>query len=132
MKAPVLRNAIEMSELNGGFDALSHARRYHLGIGDHAKVCVDLGEEAGVTGERFWVTIVRAEAGCYLGVVDNELDHSGSHGLFFGDLIPFDYRHIYDVVLQSEFAGLKREVREEMAKPGFKNVTLKPSEENQF
>jgi hypothetical protein len=131
MKTPVLRNAIEMSEHHQKFDALSHDKRYNLKIGDGAKVCVAFGKGQGVTGERFWVDITAAREGRYEGKVDNVLSYSALHGLYLGDLISFDYRHIYDVVLQSEIAEIRRQACEEAAKPGFKNETLKADGENE-
>ena len=131
MKTPALRNAVEMSELNQKFEALSHERRFYLAIGDSAKVCAVFGEVDGISGERFWVGITAADAGCYQGTVDNELTHSASHGLHFGDLISFDHKHVYEVVLQSELEKLRPIVHEEIMKPGFRNVTARPSDENQ-
>lgn len=131
MKTPELRNAIEMSEHHQKFDALLHNKRSSLGIGDSAKVCAVFRPVENVGGERFWVTITAAEGGRYQGKVDNVLSHSASHGLYFGDLISFDYRHIYDAVRKSERAEDRRQALEDASKPGFKNQTLKTAEENE-
>ena len=132
MKTPSLRNAVEMSELHQKFDAIPHKKRFNLKVGDSAKVCVVFGKGEGITGERLWVIITAAEAktGRCQGIVNNCLAHSALHGLYFRDLISFEHRHIYDVVLQSEAADMNRKAREEMAEPGFKNETLKAFDEN--
>jgi hypothetical protein len=120
-----------MSELHQKFDALSHHKRYNLAIGDRAKVCVNFDESEGVSGERFWVEITASEEGRYQGIVDNELSYSASHGIYLGDLISFDYRHIYDVVLQSEMADMKSKADKEMGRPEYKNESLKAAGENE-
>jgi hypothetical protein len=133
MKTPMLRNAVEMSELHQQFDALPNKKRFNLEAGDSAKVCAVFGEGDGITGERFWVVIteVDKETRRYQGIVNNCLSYSTSHGLYFRDLISFEPKHIYDVVLRSEAAEMNRKAREEMSKPGFKNETLKAHDENQ-
>jgi len=133
-KTPSLRNAVEMSELHQRFEALPHTRRCQLKVGDSAKICAVFGESEGITGERFWViiTAVEAETGRYQGMVNNCLIHSASHGLYFRDLVAFEHRHIYDVVLQAEAAAMNRQAREEKAMPGFKNETLKAYDDNQL
>lgn len=132
MKTPRLRNAIEMAEQHAKFDTLSLEKRANLAIGDSAKVCAIVGTGDEIRGERFWVDITAADTGRYQGKAANELSHSAAHGLYFGDLIAFDSRHIYDVMLQSEIEGLRRKLRAEMAEPGFENETLKPADENQL
>jgi hypothetical protein len=132
MKTPPLKNAVEISELHGKFDTLPHIKRANLEVGDSAKVCAIFGSGEGLTGERFWVVITKVDkaTGCYQGFVNNCLVHSASHDVHFRDVILFEPRHIYDVVLRSEAAEMNRKRREEMSKPGFKNVSLKAHEEN--
>lgn len=132
-KTPSLRNAVGMSESHQKFDALPRERRSNLEVGDSAKICAVFGKGEDITGERFWViiTAVEAKAGRYQGMINNYLSHSVAHGLYFRDIISFEPKHIYDVVLKSEAAEMNRRRREEMAKPGFKNESLKPSGENQ-
>jgi hypothetical protein len=110
MKTPNLVNAVEMSELSADFELLEHDLRYHLLFpGDYAKVCVAFDEHNGCTGERFWVRITSAKSGQYQGIVDNELDHTCAHGLRYGDLIAFDYRHIYNLAHQSKLSEWAKE-----------------------
>lgn len=132
MKTPVLKNAVALSELHQTFDALPHGKRSNLEVGDTAKVCAVCREGERITGERFWVVItaVDKETGRYQGFIDNCLVHSASHGLYFRDLILFEPKHIYDVVLRSEAAEMNRQRREEMAKPGFTSISLKPVDRN--
>jgi len=132
-KSPLLRNAVEMSEKHAKFDSLPYQRRANLEVGDSAKVCAVFNKGVDVGGERFWVVVIAvdAEKGCYQGFVNNVLSHSDAHGLYFRDVICFEPRHIYDVVLTSEADEMNRKAREEMSKPGFENETLKPYDENQ-
>ena len=91
---------------------------------------MEFSQGQGITGERFWVIITAADAGRYQGKIDNQLIHSAAHGLYLGDIIAFDHRHIYDAQRLSDAAALNRQRQEEMAKPGFKNESVKPREEN--
>lgn len=122
-----------MSELHLKFDAIPHKRRSDLEVGDSAKICAVFGKGEDITGERFWViiTAVEAKTGRYQGMINNCPSHSASHGLYFRDVISFEPKHIYDVVLKSEAAEMNRKRREEIAKSGFENESLKPSGENQ-
>jgi hypothetical protein len=118
MKNPPLKNAVGLSELNPEF-TLSHKKRYNLAVGDSAKVCAILGHGEGLAGERFWVVITAVDAvtGRYQGIINNCLIHSASHGLNFKDVISFEPKHIFDVVLQTEAAEMNRKRREELATP---------------
>ncbi|QIF04149.1 hypothetical protein [Roseimicrobium sp. ORNL1] len=113
MKTPNLKNAVEMSELSADFEALDHVSRYYLLFpGDYAKVCVEFSDHKGYTGERFWVRVTSAEPGQYRGVVDNDLEHTEAHGLRYGDLIAFDYRHIFDLAHQSKLSEWVKEIED--------------------
>ncbi len=113
MKTPNLTNAIQMSELSSDFELLEHDQRYYLLFpGDYAKVCVEFEEHKGCTGERFWVRVTLAEPGHYQGVVDNELCHTEAHGLRCGDVIAFDYRHIYNIAHQSKLTEWAEELED--------------------
>lgn len=113
MKAPNLKNAVEMSERSADFEVLDHDSRFYLLFpGDYAKVCVEFDEHKGYTGERFWVRVTFAEAGQYQGVIDNDLDHTEAHGLRCGDLIAFDYRHVYNLAHQSKLSEWAKEIED--------------------
>jgi hypothetical protein len=114
MKTPNLKNAVEMSELSADFEALDHASRYYLLFpGDYAKVCVEFRDHNGYKGERFWVRIASALSGQYQGIIDNDLDHTEAHGLRCGDLIAFDYRHIYNLAHQSKLSEWAKEIEDD-------------------
>lgn len=123
-----------MSELHQKFDALPYKKRSNLKVGDSVKVCAVVDGIEKIGGERFWVAImeVEGETGRYKGRVDNILENSSSHGLYYKDLIFFEDRHIYEVVTLAESEEIYRKAREEIAQPSFKNVTPKPSDENQI
>jgi hypothetical protein len=89
---------VRYSELYPEFDVLPHADRVSLRPGDVAKICVQFEEVGGYSGERFWVLILESHDGVYTGTLDNELEHTGQHGLKNGDTVTFDYRHIYDLL----------------------------------
>ena len=119
MKTPKLTNAVEMSEMSAQFEVPEHDFRHHLLFpGDYAKVCAEFDEHNGCTGERFWVKITWADSGQYQGVIDNNLCHTEAHGLRYGDLIAFDYRHIYNLAHQSKLGEWAKQVRgEQKPKP---------------
>lgn len=96
VKKPNLVNAVRYSELHPNFEVLPHADRVSLRPGDVAKICVQFTGDSKYSGERFWVLIATNEDGVYTGKVDNDLAHTAHHGLQCGDLVTFDYRHIYD------------------------------------
>ena len=89
-------NAVEYSELYPDFEVLPHADRVSLKTGDVAKICISFDGDPKIRGERFWVFIKSNAEGIYTGTVDNDLSHTNLHGLKNGDLVTFDYRHIYD------------------------------------
>ena len=114
MKTAHLVNAVEMSELSANFELLPHEIRYWgLHTGDLAKVCAPFPKtEDEYTGERFWVIVTQAKPGHYQGTIDNDLKHSNLHGLQFGDLIAFDYRHIYQICHRSKLNEWISEIEE--------------------
>ena len=113
MKTHHLVNAVEMSELSADFELLEHDLRYHLIFpGDYAKVCVAFDKHNECTGERFWVRVTSAKSGQYQGIVDNDLDHTEAHGLRCGDLIAFDYRHVYNLAHQSKLSEWAKELED--------------------
>lgn len=96
MKETNLVNAVRYSELYPEFEVLPHADRVSLRPGDVAKICVQFTGDPKFSGERFWVLIATSKDGLYTGTVDNNLARTDRHGLQSGDLVTFDYRHIFD------------------------------------
>lgn len=93
---PHLVNAVQYSELHPDFELLPHPERVSLKVGDVAKVCMRFKGHKQCGGERFWILITSSDNGIYAGTVDNTLNYTEFHGLKNGDIIAFDYRHIYD------------------------------------
>jgi uncharacterized protein YegJ (DUF2314 family) len=60
------------------------------------------GDEHGV-GERMWVIIRERVPGGYVGMLNNDPDSIGKNGrLWCGAELPFEYRHIIDVIYGDE------------------------------
>jgi len=55
--------------------------------GVNVKVCLD--------DERFWVEVSQVNGDEITGTVNNDLIHTASHGLKFGQEIKFEKRHVY-------------------------------------
>ncbi len=97
MKKPQLVNAVQYSEQYPEFEVPPYSDRVSLRPGDVAKICVQFKGDPKYRGERFWVLISSNNDGAYIGTVDNDLVHTEHHGLKNGDVVSFDYRHIYDL-----------------------------------
>jgi len=41
------------------------------------------------------------------------LDHTEAHGLRYGDLIAFDYRHVYNLTRQSKLSEWAKELEDD-------------------
>jgi len=79
--------------------------RIRCKLGDVVKIGVEFKHDPPVSGERFWVRIVRILPSRlssppvleYMGEVDNDLMFTDAHGLRLGDLVTFGPEHVLEV-----------------------------------
>lgn len=83
---PILVNAEAMHAQHPDTFSLPDDRN-DLEPGDMAKICCN--------GERFWVEVVYAEDGCYVGAVSNVLIIPANRHLDYGEFVEFAGCNVY-------------------------------------
>lgn len=64
-------------------------------LGDYVKVGFEvLGADGPVTGERFWLKVIEINGKHIRGVVQDYLFLSEDHGIYYGDLLTVEPRHV--------------------------------------
>lgn len=83
---PHLVNAEAMAEAHPDTFTVPDERN-DLKVGDFAKVCCN--------DERFWVKVMRAKEGIYVGAISNALVVPANRKMKFGDMIEFAGCNVY-------------------------------------
>jgi len=71
------------------FEAPKEVDLNFLADGAYVKICVDR--------ERFWTIIKEIENDVIVAEINNHLVFSDEHGLYDGDIVMFEKRHIYSI-----------------------------------
>lgn len=92
IKSPELINAARMAALHPAtFSRPGKSKLDEITMGALVKVAV----ESEPYGERFWVEVMERNGDTFVGLIDNNLLYTASHGLRCDDLIRFHADHIY-------------------------------------
>lgn len=95
MKKPIFEDAQQMQKDNPTtFYAPSQQELEKLTVNDLAKVCVQ--------GERFWCIIKQINDQHITGEINNDLVFTHKHGLSDTDVIEFEKKNIYNIILENE------------------------------